>query len=168
MCGNTLAERIKHYRKLKNMTQEQLAINAGLNLSSIGNYESGRRQPDSLTLKKIALFLDINPIDLMPEFDEGRKDIIEEARRDIQSIPLVPVSAIEKIILHKFRQLTPKQQEKLLLECDQLIVDNYDEMAERAGIAEERAEYNAKSPARPAGGTKKTGPAPLDKKKNQS
>lgn len=45
---------IRRRRKLKGLSQEQLAQKAGIALSSVRRYESGERQPDEKTINAIA------------------------------------------------------------------------------------------------------------------
>lgn len=52
-------EEIRHSRKEKGITQEQLAKISGLSRSSIINFETGRRDPRVKDLKKIARALDV-------------------------------------------------------------------------------------------------------------
>lgn len=49
-----LGETIKKYRKLMDLSQEELAERSGLSRVSIGNYERGDRKPSPVALKKIA------------------------------------------------------------------------------------------------------------------
>ena len=58
--------RIAYYRKIKNMTQEQLAERVGTTTSYIGTLESRMVKPISLrTLFKIAKALEIQPYQLL-------------------------------------------------------------------------------------------------------
>ncbi|MFR1672123.1 MAG: helix-turn-helix domain-containing protein [Candidatus Gastranaerophilaceae bacterium] len=54
-----LGQRIKHYRKAKNLTQEQLAELVSMEPNSISIIESGRNFPTLNSLEKIANALDI-------------------------------------------------------------------------------------------------------------
>ncbi len=54
-----LGIRIVAARKSKNMSQEQLAADSGIDRSHIGFIEQGRRKPTVSTLYKIASALDI-------------------------------------------------------------------------------------------------------------
>lgn len=54
-----LLEEIRHSRKEKGITQEQLAKISGLSRSSIINFETGRRDPRVKDLKKIAHALNV-------------------------------------------------------------------------------------------------------------
>ena len=54
------AATIKKYRKLQNMSQEDLSESSGINVSTIKKYETGYRTPKREQLEKIALALGIN------------------------------------------------------------------------------------------------------------
>lgn len=49
---------IKEARKLKRMSQEELAKSIGVSQSAIANYERGRRLPDAEMLQRLAAALD--------------------------------------------------------------------------------------------------------------
>lgn len=64
----SIGEKIQTYRKLKNMTQEELSKRSDLYVSTIKKYETGERKPKPDQLQKIAdalgvsvtVFLDFN------------------------------------------------------------------------------------------------------------
>jgi transcriptional regulator with XRE-family HTH domain len=60
-----LGENIRKYRKIKGLTQKQLASKAGISENSITRYESGTRSPDFPILDGIADALGCNLIDLI-------------------------------------------------------------------------------------------------------
>lgn len=51
---NLLSEVIKHYRKALNMSQANLAEMIGMSQQAVAKWESGKAEPDSATLKKLA------------------------------------------------------------------------------------------------------------------
>ena len=53
-------ERLRELRKLKNLSQKQLAEILKTNNSSICDWECGRSQPDLQTLAEIAKYFDIS------------------------------------------------------------------------------------------------------------
>lgn len=55
-----VGERIIAERKAKNMSQEQLATDSGIDRSHMGFIEQGRRKPTLSTLFKIAQSLDMS------------------------------------------------------------------------------------------------------------
>ena len=55
----TLRKNICAYRKLLNITQEELSYKLGRSKNLVSNYENGIRTPDILTLIKLADIFDI-------------------------------------------------------------------------------------------------------------
>lgn len=64
--NETLASKIKEYRKIKKMSQEDLANASGINISTIKKYECGYRNPKPEQIQKIADALGISISVLMP------------------------------------------------------------------------------------------------------
>lgn len=54
-----IAEKIRRIRKEKGMSQEELALKAGLNRAYVGYIERGERNPSINTLAKIAKALKV-------------------------------------------------------------------------------------------------------------
>jgi len=54
-----LGDNIKFLRKQYNFTIRELADNLGLNYSTLGMYETGRREPNNEILCKIADYFDV-------------------------------------------------------------------------------------------------------------
>ncbi len=57
---NTFGKKLKHYRKIKGLTQEKLAELAGVNEKHISKLELGTYKPTYATLEKIYKALDLN------------------------------------------------------------------------------------------------------------
>lgn len=56
-----LGKKVRHYRKLKGMTQEQLAHEAEMERSYVSDLERGTRNPSVRALGRIAEALGIEP-----------------------------------------------------------------------------------------------------------
>ncbi len=54
-----IGEQIKHFRLLRGLSQEALALEAGINPAFLGHLERGLKSPTVTTLEKIAVALDI-------------------------------------------------------------------------------------------------------------
>ena len=67
MDKTSIAKKIIHFRKLKGITQENLAEITGLNVRTIQRIESGEVDPRLYTLKSIADALGVNLEELLPE-----------------------------------------------------------------------------------------------------
>jgi len=62
-----LGARIKNIRMIKNMTQNQLAINCNFEKSSMSKIESGKVNLSYITLHRISLGLEVHIRELFPE-----------------------------------------------------------------------------------------------------
>ena len=60
-----LGANVRHYRKLKGMTQEQLALDAEMERSYVSDLERGTRNPSVVALGRLADALDIAPCKLL-------------------------------------------------------------------------------------------------------
>ena len=65
---NTIGSRIQKYRKLQNITQDELSKRSGIYLSTIKKYESGERNPKPDQLQKISEALGVS-ITVFLDFD---------------------------------------------------------------------------------------------------
>lgn len=69
-----LAQNIKKYRKLRDMTQEQLAEKAGTATNYIGTIETGRKFPSPGMIERIAAALQIDELLLFsPDRDDSQQ-----------------------------------------------------------------------------------------------
>ncbi|WP_422932462.1 helix-turn-helix domain-containing protein [Sphingobium cupriresistens] len=62
-----LGANLRHYRKLKGVTQEQLALDAGMERSYVSDLERGTRNPSVRALGRLADALGIEPKLLLDE-----------------------------------------------------------------------------------------------------
>jgi transcriptional regulator with XRE-family HTH domain len=60
MDNNQLAQRIRAFRKLKGLTQQQLADRLGVSVAVLGSLERGTRKQESKLLERIAETLGID------------------------------------------------------------------------------------------------------------
>jgi len=56
-----LGERVRHYRKLKGMTQEQLAHETEMERRYVSDLERGTRNPSERALARLAEALEVEP-----------------------------------------------------------------------------------------------------------
>ncbi|KKS12567.1 MAG: hypothetical protein UU67_C0049G0011 [Candidatus Daviesbacteria bacterium GW2011_GWB1_41_5] len=59
-------ERLRELRKSRSLSQEKLAFETGMDLTSINEIEMGRRSPTLVTICKIAKALKVNGGQLLP------------------------------------------------------------------------------------------------------
>ena len=103
----TFGERLKHFRKLKKMTQTDVADAIGVKKSTIAGYESGNRAPDVAKIKKIAAALGVSADELIGteikkeptvKMDDKLKKIIElypYAPEEIQDLIMTVLESSE-------------------------------------------------------------------------
>lgn len=62
---DVVGKNVRRARLERGMTQEQLALDASLDLTYIGGIERGRRNPSLLVMVRIAIALDTTPAALV-------------------------------------------------------------------------------------------------------
>ncbi|BDD37893.1 XRE family transcriptional regulator [Streptococcus ruminantium] len=70
-----IGNKIKEYRKLKGLTQKELAEKVEMGDTTIANYEKGFRTPKKNTLFKLANAFDISIDDLFPPIDKTASSV---------------------------------------------------------------------------------------------
>ena len=65
-----IGRNIKYYRLMKGISQEELALNVGLNKMTVSNYENDKRNPEMATIQKIAKALDVSLAALLSQQDQ--------------------------------------------------------------------------------------------------
>jgi len=105
MTTNIIGKRLKDTRKLRKLTQAQLALKAGVSQGTIGNIESGLRGYGE-SLVDIANALEVSPEYLRAETE------IPSAANDAHTSDGGNLSERQKAILTLFDGLTKKQQDE--------------------------------------------------------
>ena len=65
--------RLKFLREQKNVTQQRLALELGVNQNSLSRYETGQRQADYAMLIKIADYFDVSVDFLLERTDNPKR-----------------------------------------------------------------------------------------------
>ena len=73
-----VVSKIKEIRKLKSVSQLELAARANMSQSFLASVENGKKQPSLLTLLRIANALNVNPKSFFPESKEISEEEIKE------------------------------------------------------------------------------------------
>lgn len=108
-----LGKRIKEFRKIRGLTQKQLAEKLGVTTITIQNYENNRREPNIKTLNKIIDVLGIKITDLIDDtipFNE-RKEFAVSYVREVTTKTLETVAEQTKEtkeIIKKHKELIDK------------------------------------------------------------
>lgn len=82
----TFAHNMRIYRIRKGLSQEDLAEKAGLHRTYIGSIEQKKRNITLGTVQKIAIALEVNPIELLKETVSFNNEMSDAALIDTQSL----------------------------------------------------------------------------------
>lgn len=77
-----LSKNLRYYRLLNGMTMRELADSIGLTSMAISNYEKGLRNPDRITLCKLADVFNINVVDLLSPRNDKLQFVHGEFRKN--------------------------------------------------------------------------------------
>jgi Predicted transcriptional regulators len=95
------AERIKYLRTLKGMSQESLALSAGLNPAFLGHIERCIKCPTVDTLNKIASAMNVSLSELLnfdSDYTQKNSKAIERIAIAIRNLPSCDANRIAKIV----------------------------------------------------------------------
>lgn len=106
MAKMDVGSRIRYFRHLRKLSQEQLALQAGINPAFLGHLERGLKSPTITTLEKLVRALDITFEELFAEEvsapDQGRENAMKRLEllvRDLSGEQLDKLSDIIQSIL---------------------------------------------------------------------
>lgn len=98
-----VGSRVRTLRKVKGMTQEELAEKAGLQYSYIGGVERGERNISLETLEKIIEGLGITPFELFKIEEADIDSTLFDKKRKIEGINNLLIERDEKVITMIYR-----------------------------------------------------------------
>lgn len=76
--------KLVYYRKIRGLTQQELADKSGFSRNSIMNWETGKRNPKIGDIEKIAKVLDVSPFELFDNNDVTMpENITKKATRNL-------------------------------------------------------------------------------------
>ena len=100
---NMFSKRLKELRKKANITQIEFAKRFNIANGTVGNWESGNRQPDYDTLSKIAEFFDVSI------------DYLLCRTNTPQSVPLdEQLSGIDFALWSESREMTDEEKQDII------------------------------------------------------
>lgn len=101
-----LGQRIAGLRRMKGMSQEELAKKTGISRSSLAQTELGKRNIDILEMKRLSIILEFSLDDFMSEdfsMDSGSKINTEDRKQKAEeriSVPNLQVSKFKNVLLY--------------------------------------------------------------------
>ena len=94
--------RIRYFRHLRKLSQEQLALQAGINPAFLGHLERGLKSPTITTLDKIVRALDISFEELFADdplvSDSEREDAMKRLELLVRDLPAGQLNQLADII----------------------------------------------------------------------
>lgn len=78
-------ENLRFFRKIKHLQQKSIADALGIPRSTYSGYESGKREPNFETLKRIALFLGVSTDELLGLDPAASDELTEDERLELYS-----------------------------------------------------------------------------------
>lgn len=100
----TIGERLRAYRKAAALSQEDLAAMVKLSPESLSNIERGRQVPSLDTIRRLALALSRNPLDLVPELNHepalepGRAELEADAAASLRALSLAELRTVAAML----------------------------------------------------------------------
>ncbi len=126
----TIGEKIKTFRKIAGLTQQELAENVGVSRSHLASIETGKYQPSIETLNIIASGLGVKSSDIINDDDTVSKkaNTIKNNLNELRQLKELTLGDVAKIINdtipnvviyeNNIRQPSPEQLEKLAKHCN--------------------------------------------------
>lgn len=110
MAQINIGARIRYFRHLRGLSQEQLALQAGINPAFLGHLERGLKSPTITTLDKLVRALGITFEELFAEepsvSDPAREDAMQRLLLLVRDLPAEQLDDLSDIIqaILKFQQ----------------------------------------------------------------
>ncbi len=82
-----VASSIKAIRHAKRLSQLELSVRANMSQSFLANIETGKKEPSTMTLIRLARALEVSPKDFFPaHHGDSSFDMKEEIKREIHRL----------------------------------------------------------------------------------
>lgn len=102
MAQVDIGNRVRYFRHLRKLSQEQLALQAGINPAFLGHLERGLKSPTITTLDKLVRALDISFEELFaeeaPVSDPARETAMKRIELLVQDLPAGQLESLADII----------------------------------------------------------------------
>ncbi len=112
----SLGSRLKEYRRIKKVTQEQLSNDLKINRSTYAKYETNENEPDLDTIQKLADYFSVSINDLVGKKPES--NVYELSKQKTEFI-------IREIVKKYNLDLTEEGIKEKLEAIIKLVVDDY-------------------------------------------
>ncbi|UOQ43389.1 helix-turn-helix domain-containing protein [Halobacillus salinarum] len=114
---NIIGKRIKQLRENNNLSQKRVSEALGVSNVQLSRYESGSRQPDYETLKKIADYFEVSIDYLFGRSFNSKDDIVTEEFDSIKEINKLldkyEIDDLSFFDIEKWKSMSPEQIREL-------------------------------------------------------
>jgi len=107
--------KLRNLRIQRELTQTELAEKLGTSQSAITSWESGRREPDFSTIRKLADFFRVPMVALLPSDDNVEEDYVSEVSESLHANPKL------KLLFDRTKNFSDKDLNALLGIVDSII-----------------------------------------------
>ncbi|MBQ6626511.1 MAG: helix-turn-helix transcriptional regulator [Ruminococcus sp.] len=115
----TIGEKIRLCRKNCGLSQQQVANALGIDRTTVGGYESGRRQVKLTTITKLAHIFRVDVSDILPA-ESSEVPVKDDPDFSPSLKPIYSLTKDEQQLLISYRLLNPKGKKDILAKITKL------------------------------------------------
>ena len=119
------ANKLSYLRKKEKMSQEQLANKLNISPSTVGMYETAKRQPDNEMVTKIANLFNVST-DYLLDNDLNDVNVSEDNKKLVQSLVDGLTNPLNKAIYSKASELKNDRDKEAVLKVIEAFINDVD------------------------------------------
>ena len=119
------ASKLSYLRKKEKMSQEQLAHKLNISPSTVGMYETAKRQPDNEMVTKIANLFNVST-DYLLDNDLKDVNVSEDNKKLVQSLADGLTNPLNKALYSKASELKNDRDKEAVLKVIEAFIEDVD------------------------------------------
>lgn len=119
------ANKLSYLRKKEKMSQEQLANKLNISPSTVGMYETAKRQPDNEMVTKIANLFNVST-DYLLDNDLNDVNVSEDNKKLVQSLADGLTNPLNKALYSKASELKNDRDKEAVLKVIEAFIEDVD------------------------------------------
>lgn len=119
------ANKLSYLRKKEKMSQEQLANKLNISPSTVGMYETAKRQPDNEMVTKIANLFNVST-DYLLDNDLNDVNVSEDNKKLVQSLVDGLTNPLNKALYSKASELKNDRDKEAVLKVIEAFINDVD------------------------------------------
>ena len=119
------ASKLSYLRKKEKMSQEQLANKLNISPSTVGMYETAKRQPDNEMVTKIANLFNVST-DYLLDNDLNDVNVSEDNKKLVQSLVDGLTNPLNKALYSKASELKNDRDKEAVLKVIEAFINDVD------------------------------------------